>query len=103
MLVLAYLWPLAFVPLLLGKNDADLQWHAKHGLVLLSVELLLLVGFAMLTSFVGRAPFALGCLLGLFVVFVWVAILGVHVVGIVKALRGQRLIIPGISRYASRW
>ena len=28
MIVLAYLWPLAIVPLLLEKNDADLQWHA---------------------------------------------------------------------------
>jgi len=35
MIVLAYLWPLALVPLLLEKRDPDLQWHAKHGLVLM--------------------------------------------------------------------
>ena len=43
MIVLAYLWPLAIVPLLLEKDDADVQWHAKHGLVLLAAELLLLI------------------------------------------------------------
>src|SRR5262249_27925078 len=34
MIVLAYLWPLALVPLLLDKADPEAQWHAKHGLVL---------------------------------------------------------------------
>src|SRR5437016_5802174 len=40
MIVLAYLWPLALVPLLLEKHDADVQWHARHGLVLMAAELL---------------------------------------------------------------
>ena len=40
MIVLAYLWPLALVPLLLEKQDADVQWHAKHGIVLMIAELL---------------------------------------------------------------
>lgn len=55
MIVLAYLWPLAIVPLLLEKDDADVQWHAKHGLVLLVAELVLLTGFAVLTSLVSLA------------------------------------------------
>ena len=40
MIVLAYLWPLAFVPLLLEKEDADVQWHARHGIVLMAAELI---------------------------------------------------------------
>ena len=39
MIVLAYLWPLALVPLLVEKQDAEVQWHAKHGLVLMVAEL----------------------------------------------------------------
>src|SRR3954470_16220785 len=35
MLVLGYLWPLAVVPLLVARDDAEVQWHAKHGLVLM--------------------------------------------------------------------
>ncbi len=36
MIVLAYLWPLALVPLLIEKHDAEVQWHAKHGIVLMA-------------------------------------------------------------------
>ena len=103
MIVLAYLWPLAIVPLLLEKDDADLQWHAKHGLVLLAAELLLLMGFAVVTSLVSLVTFGLGCALSMFVILIWVAILGVHIVAIIKAMGGTRLIIPGISEYASRF
>ena len=103
MIVLAYLWPLAIVPLLLEKDDADVQWHAKHGLVLLAAELLLLMGFAVLTSLVSLATFGLGCALSMFVILIWMAILGVHIVAIIKAMGGTRLIIPGISEYASRF
>ena len=34
MLVLSYLGLLALIPLVVEKNDKDVQWHAKHGLVL---------------------------------------------------------------------
>ena len=33
MLVLAYLGLLALIPLLTEKDDKEVQWHAKHGLV----------------------------------------------------------------------
>jgi uncharacterized membrane protein len=103
MIVLAYLWPLAIVPLLLEKDDAEVQWHAKHGLVLLAAELLLLMGLAVLTGLVGLATFAFGCAISMFVILIWVAILGVHIVAIIKAMGGTRLIIPGISEYANRF
>jgi len=103
MIVLAYLWPLAIVPLFLEKDDADVQWHAKHGLVLLAAELLLLIGLAVLTSLVSLATFVFGCALSMFVILIWVAILGVHIVAIIKAMGGTRLIIPGISEYANRF
>ena len=102
-IVLAYLWPLAIVPLLLEKDDADLQWHAKHGLVLLAAELLLLVGLAVLTGLVGLATFAFGCALSMFMILIWVAILGVHIVAMIKGMGGTRLIIPGISEFANRF
>jgi uncharacterized membrane protein len=103
MIVLAYLWPLAIVPLLLEKDDADVQWHAKHGLVLLAAELLLLMGLAVLTSLVSFATFVFGCALSMFMILIWVAILGVHIVAIIKGMGGTRLIIPGISEYANRF
>ena len=103
MIVLAYLWPLAIVPLLLEKDDADLQWHAKHGLVLLAAELLLLMGLAVLMSLASLATFVFGCALSMFMILIWVAILGVHIVAIIKGMGGTRLIIPGISEFANRF
>ena len=102
MIVLAYLWPLALVPLLVEKNDPEVQWHAKHGLVLMIAELILLFAYIMMTSVVSLATLGLGCVLSLFLVFGWVAILALHVVAILKGVNGSRLIIPGLSDYANR-
>jgi uncharacterized membrane protein len=102
MIVLAYLWPLALVPLLVEKNDPEVQWHAKHGLVLMIAELILLFGYIMMTSIVSLATLGLGCVLSLFLVFGWVGILALHVVAILKGVNGSRLIIPGLSDYANR-
>ncbi len=103
MITLAYLWPLALVPLLLDKQDADVQWHARHGIVLMIAELVALFVYIMLTSIVSLATFGLGCVLSLFLVFGWIGVLALHIVAIVKGINGQRLIIPGISEYASRF
>ena len=103
MIVLAYLWVLALVPLLVEKEDAEVQWHAKHGLVLAVAELVLLFAYIFMTSIVSLATFGLGCVLSLFLVFAWVGILAIHVVAIVKGVNGGRLIIPGISEYANRF
>jgi hypothetical protein len=103
MIVLAYLWPLAIVPLLVEKNDADVQWHAKHGIVLMVVELMALAAFGVLTSIISLATFGLGCVLSMLAVFIWIAILAVHVAAIVLGVGGKRLLIPGISEYAGRF
>ena len=103
MIVLAYLWPLAFIPLLMEKTDPDVQWHAKHGIVLMVAELVLLFTYIIVTSIISVATLGLGCVLGLLLVFVWIAILGLHVVAIIKGINGDRLIIPGISEYANRF
>ena len=102
MIVLAYLWPLALVPLLIEKHDPEVQWHAKHGIVLMIAELILLFGYIMLTSIVSLATLGLGCVLSVFLVFGWVGILALHVVAILKGINGGRLIIPGLSDYANR-
>ena len=103
MIVLAYLWLLALVPLLFEKHDPDVQWHAKHGIVMMVAELILFFGYITLTSLVSLATLGLGCILSLLLVFAWVGILGLHVVAIIKAISGERLLIPGISQYANRF
>jgi uncharacterized membrane protein len=103
MIVLSYLWLLALVPLVLEKHDPEVQWHAKNGLVLAVAELALIVTYIVMTSIVSLATFGLGCVLSLLFVFGWVGILALHIAAIVKGLNGGRLIVPGISEYASRF
>jgi hypothetical protein len=103
MIVLAYLWPLALIPLLLEKDDGDVRWHARHGLALMAAEIVVLIAFAVFTSLVSLATFGLGCALSVFVIFIWVAILAVHSIAIVKGLAGSRLIVPYISAFADRF
>ena len=59
MLVLSYLWLLALIPFVVEKNDPEVQWHAKHGLVLTVAEFLLWVVVGIVTHVI---PFA-GCVL----------------------------------------
>ena len=103
MIVLAYLWPLAVVPLLVEKDDAEVQWHAKHGVVLMVAEIVVLAGFGVLTGILSLATFGLGCVVSMLGVFIWIAILAVHVAAIVFGMNGKRLLIPGVSEYASRF
>ncbi|HET9211868.1 MAG TPA: hypothetical protein VFR03_15800 [Thermoanaerobaculia bacterium] len=103
MIVLAYLWILAIVPLVAEKEDREVQWHARHGLVLLVAEILLwivisIVQFAIIHVF---AP--LGCLVSILSLILWLGIVVVHILCIVKGINGQRFIIPGISQYADKF
>ena len=102
MIVLAYLGPLALVPLLLEKNDPEVQWHAKHGLVLMIAELILVFMYVVMTSVISLRTLGLGCVLMIFLVFGTVGIWAVHVGAILKGINGTRLIIPGLSDYANR-
>jgi uncharacterized membrane protein len=103
MLVLAYMWPLAVIPLLLTRDDAEVQWHAKHGLVLMAAELALLLALAIVMQLLIVVTFWAGCLAVVPFVFLWAGVLAMHVFAIVRALHGNRLVIPGVSEYVARF
>ncbi|HEV8237896.1 MAG TPA: hypothetical protein VGS57_00845 [Thermoanaerobaculia bacterium] len=98
LLVAAYLWFLAIIPLLVEKEDKEVQWHAKHGLVLFGIEFALCIVFGVLTMI----P-VLGCVITIIWVVVGLGILVLHVLCIMKAINGQRLLIPGISEFANKF
>jgi uncharacterized membrane protein len=95
MLVLSYLWLLALIPFVVEKNDPEVQWHAKHGLVLTVAEFLLWVVVGIVTHVI---PFA-GCVLWM----LWPLTLIFRIFLIIKANNGQRVLIPGISQYADQF
>jgi uncharacterized membrane protein len=101
MLVLSYLGLLALIPLLMEKDDREIQWHAKHGLVLLAAEFVVWICLMMVSMALSFVDFGCtGCVL--YSVF-GIAILVVHIMAIVKAINGQRLIIPGVSQFVDRF
>jgi uncharacterized membrane protein len=106
MIVLSYLWLLALVPLLVEKNDREVQWHAKHGIVLMVAEIVLWIVLFVIQMVIGHIP-VLGCLvaiIGLLVSFaLWIGVIVVHVMCIVKGVNGQRFLIPYVSQYADQF
>lgn len=103
MIALAYLWPLAIIPLLVEKDDQEVQWHAKHGLVLFAAEIVLWIGIFILGVILTFIGDILGCLTTLLSLFSWLAILVLHIVCIVKGVNGKRQLVPGVSHYADRF
>jgi uncharacterized membrane protein len=103
MIVLSYLWLLALVPLLVEKDDKEVQWHAKHGLVLLVAEIVFWIAITVITTVLGTLGMGLGCVLSMLTPFLSLAFLALHILCIVKGLGGERFIIPGISQYADRF
>jgi uncharacterized membrane protein len=103
MIVLSYLWLLALIPLLVEKEDREVQWHAKHGLVLTVVEVVIMIGFQILVMILGAVSGGLGCIFSLLIPILLLVILIVHVLCIVKGISGQRFLVPGVSEFADRF
>jgi len=102
MLVLSYLFVLGLIPLLVEKDDAEVQWHAKNGLVWTAAW----IAFWVVLTILGMIPVVnvligiIGCLLA---PLVFVGALVIHILGMVKALNGERMRLPILSDYADRW
>lgn len=103
MIVLAYLPPLSLIPLLLETADSDLQWHARHGLVLMVVEFMLMLGLFAVITVLGLLTAGLFCAAYALLPVLFLAYLALHVVAVIKALSGDRLIVPGVSQYVDRF
>ena len=94
MLVLSYLFLLALIPLLMDK-DEDVQWHAKHGLLLTVAWFVIALALFSVSMVVDWCLF--GCATSLLGLALWVVAMGVHIFAIVKALNGERLHVPVVT------
>lgn len=100
MIVLSYLWILGLIPLLVEKNDPEVQWHARNGLLLLAAEIVVWIAatiFSMMTAFIHLG--CAGCFLHSAILVVFLV---VRILCIVKGVSGERFVIPVISQYADR-
>lgn len=100
MILLSYLWLLALIPLVVEKDDREVQWHAKHGLVLAVAELVFWVAFQVVMVVLGSV---LSCIVVIFAPIIGLGFVILHIAAIIKGINGQRLIVPGISQYADKF
>ena len=98
MLVLAYLGILALIPLLVKKDDNEVQWHSKNGLVLFGAWFVFWLGVTIVTHFV---PF-FGCIAAPFGCILAIAYLALTIVLILKAIKGERMRLPVLSDIADK-
>lgn len=99
MLILAYLSVLALIPLLTEKEDKEVQWHSKNGLVITAAWIILAIALTIL-GFIPIIGQVLGCLA---MPFIGLGGLIVFILCIVKALNGERFRLPVVSDYADKW
>jgi len=97
MIVLSYLWILALIPLLVEKDDKEVQWQAKNGLVLTAAEFALWLFFNIL------AATGIGCVFVIFLPIIFVVFAVIRVIAIVKGLKGDRLVIPWLSDFVDKF
>ncbi len=99
MLVLSYLWILALIPLLTEKDNQDVQWHAKNGILFLAAEFGAWVVLT-IVSFLPVVGWIVGC--GL-IPIVFLGFLVVRILAIIKATRGEKFKLPIVSDYVEQW
>lgn len=99
MLVLSYLGILALIPLLMKKEDREIQWHAKNGLVLTVAFIVVSIAWSLINNFM---PASIGCALSFIGCAIWIGWLALSIMGIMKALKGERFRIPVVSDLADK-
>ena len=90
LLVLSYFGPLALIPYFMEQHDTEVKWHSRNGLVLFAAGLLFNIVMGIVLSFLP----CIGCI---FQVFIVLPIIVLHIYCIVKALNGERVVIPVLS------
>ena len=103
MIVLSYIWLVNLVPLVTEKNDPEVQWHAKHGLVLMLAEWAVLFVLWMVHLAVAMVFAPLGCVFVFVQIAVWVGCWVLNIICMFKGVNGQRFLVPGVSQYADRF
>ena len=99
MLVLSYLGLLALIPLIVKKDDREVQWHAKNGLAIFVAYIVIIILWSIINNFL---PASLGCALSFVGCGLWLGYLAVIIMAILKATKGDRLRIPAISDFADK-
>ena len=97
-LVLSYVPLLGWIPLVAARRNREVRWHAANGLLLFAT----VAAVGIVATIVGIFVPSLSCVYAVAMGIAGVLYLGIAVLALVKALEGERLIVPLISGYATR-
>jgi len=97
LIILGYLAVFGFLALY-ASRDREVRWHARNGLALFGA--VAAVGAA--ATLVGVLAPSLSCLYAVAMSIISGLYVSIVLLAVVKALEGQRLMIPWVSTYASR-
>ena len=92
MCILSYFGIFALIPYLVRKDDETIQWHAKQGLVLAAVMIVLMIVLAVLSMMplIGFIASMVSMLVGL-------GSLALSIYCMIQAYSGKQWRIPGIG------
>ena len=99
LLAFSYVGFLGALLLLLARRDREVRWHSRNGLMLF----LALAAAGLLATLVGIAVPSLACVYAVTMAIAGLLYVMIAILATVKALNGERLLIPGLSRYADRF
>lgn len=105
LVILAYLGPLAVIPLVLsrgGRGDGEVSWHAWQGLLFSAMVLTIVGALTAMTGLTALTGLPAGIALGIVTWLVWAAGLAVQLTALVAALAGSRVTVPFVGALASR-
>jgi uncharacterized membrane protein len=98
LLAFSYVGFLGALLLLFAKRDPEVRWHARNGLMLF----LALAAAGLAATLVGIVVPSLACVYAVTMAIAGLLYVMIAILATVKALNGERLMIPGLSRYADR-
>ena len=101
MIVLSYLGLLALIPYLTKKEDPDIHWHAKNGVGLLILDVVVSILYSII-SWGASSMFGVGCLATIVGCLLPFALIALHVYCIIQALGGKRPRIPVVTDFAEK-
>ena len=99
---LAYALFLCFLGMWRAKQSEFIRFHARQGFLLFLAECVSLLGIIVVDQTIGRVPFIGLLIVILLQIVVYLSALFLSVTGFVKALFGERWIMPFLGGYTER-
>lgn len=97
MCILSYLGLFALIPYFTQKDDAYITWHAKQGLLITAIAIVISFSLSAMSFLPG-----IGWIAGMVSMLFSLAVLGLCVYCMVQACNGRKWAVPGLSSLAGK-